>query len=168
MDLLRSSSLGWCQSLLSGYQQTSEKHQTGSNSGNPVQSANTKHKSVTVARPRGNSRGSAESAGVRGSSQDTTGTSWSISLKEVRPAKHCKANQCKGSHCLWGCIYFPSKHHTSSQVSVSATHPLMRQFPGKHHITQLNLQRNQKFLFQRGLQENSPFGGSAYRGIVLV
>jgi hypothetical protein len=30
-------------------------------------------------------------------------------------------------------------------MSASAKHPLIRQLPEKHHMTQLNLQRNQKF-----------------------
>ena len=34
---------------------------------------------------------------------------------------------------------------TSSHVSASAKHPLIRQFPEKHHMAQLSLQRNQKF-----------------------
>ena len=46
----------------------------------------------------------------------------------------------------------PEKHEyvfsTSSHMSASAKHPLRRQFPGKHHITQLSLQRNQKFPLQ--------------------
>ena len=33
----------------------------------------------------------------------------------------------------------------SSPMSVSAKHPLIRQFPEKHHMTQLGLQQNQKF-----------------------
>lgn len=33
---------------------------------------------------------------------------------------------------------------TSSHVSAVAKHPLIRQLPEKHHITQLSFQRNQK------------------------
>jgi hypothetical protein len=33
-------------------------------------------------------------------------------------------------------------------VPASAKHPLLRQFPEKHHMTQLSLHRNQKFPLQ--------------------
>ena len=79
-------------------------------------------------------------------------------------------------HCLLGYTYTLSKNHLSSHVSAlakhrmpfsqgvsrkhyvsvlpkasscvsaSAKHPLIRQVPGKHHMTQPSLQRNQKFL----------------------
>ena len=58
-------------------------------------------------------------------------------------------------HCLLGSTYILSKLHISPQVSAlakhpfmlsaSAKHPLIRQLPEKHHMTQLSLQRNQKF-----------------------
>jgi hypothetical protein len=71
-----------------------------------------------------------------------------------RPAKTNKdqlsvATQCCNakvtSNCLWGSIYTLSTHHTPSKVSVSAKHPLTRQLPEKHHVTQLCFQRCQKF-----------------------
>jgi hypothetical protein len=37
---------------------------------------------------------------------------------------------------------------THSHVSASAKHPLIGQFPEKYYMTQLNLQRNQKFPLQ--------------------
>ena len=43
----------------------------------------------------------------------------------------------------------PADHHGPSRVSASAKHPLTRQLPGKHHVTQLSFQRNQKFPLQK-------------------
>jgi hypothetical protein len=45
---------------------------------------------------------------------------------------------------------------TSSDVSASAKHPLIRQFPEKHHMIQLGLQRNHKFPLHNILWLYSP------------
>ena len=71
--------------------------------------------------------------------------------------------------CLLGYIYLLSKHHVFSQAFILAKHhmlfiqaasretprvcsqqkhSLIRQFPEKHHMTQLSFQRNQKFPLQ--------------------
>ena len=54
-----------------------------------------------------------------------------VSLYEVmrnedqqKPAKLCKANQCKSAvQGLFGCAYTLFRHHTASHVSASAKHP---------------------------------------------
>jgi hypothetical protein len=64
-------------------------------------------------------------------------------------------------HCLLGFTYTLSKHHMPSQASAPAktSHALLpdsfpkktsliRQCPGKHHMTQMSLQRNQRFPLQ--------------------
>jgi len=60
---------------------------------------------------------------------------------------HCNSTV----QCPLDSIYNLSKHDTSSQGSASVKHPLTRQRPEKHHITQLSLQRNQKCPLQMGL-----------------
>ena len=63
-----------------------------------------------------------------------------------RAAKYLKRNQRKDIfHCLLVSTYILSEHHTSSHMSASAKH-LLIELPKKHHMTQLSLQRNQKFL----------------------
>ena len=143
---------GWFQTLLSGYQQSSLKHQTWISSGSPVLPANPKNLSVSEEHYRinwetlPNQHKSVEAAR---SSQTTTRC---ISLYEVMTCKDQRilvklfeANQWKSIvHCLLGCTYTLSKHHTFTQVSVSAKHPLIRQLPEKHDMTNLSLQRKKK------------------------
>jgi hypothetical protein len=136
MDLLRSSSLGWFQSSLSGYQHFGLI-------------ANTKHKSVVAgqsSRTRKALLNWHESAEVVKTSED-----------QQRPEKCCMASEGRrsivrhsharaSSHCLWGYTYYIlPKYHEPSQVSAPAKHPLTRQLPEKHHMAQLSLQRNHRF-----------------------
>ena len=92
-----------------------------------------------------------------------------------KSANSGKANQCHSiDHCLLGYFYtlskhhissqvsaptkhhmpFPEKHHmsvlskTSSHMSASARHPLIRQFSKKHLMTEPSLQRNQTLPLQ--------------------
>ena len=150
VDLFRSYSLGWYQSLLSEYQQSSPR-------------ANTTHVSVAAARSSRNCKAlpnpheSAETAWI---SRNTTRSSLvHFSLR----SEVLYGTVAVQEHPLSVCgvpLYIlskpftasqastPAKHHMPSHTSASAKHPLIRQLPEKYHETQLSLQRNQKLPLQ--------------------
>jgi hypothetical protein len=108
--LFRNSSLGWFQSSLFSVQSTSKYHmETGSSLGR-YHTRTSKDGSVLKklwGLPTGQSP-----------PKDAAGTSWEVTRGEAqqcnvrwRLARWSKANQCSHSHCLWGHIYIPSKHH---------------------------------------------------------
>ena len=88
-----------------------------------------------------------------------------------------QVNQCKSIiHCLLDSTYTLSKHHESSHESASAKHLLIREHPEKHHRTQMYLQRNQKSPLQtynsimsgrKGVLMGKTLVVSLYWGIVL-
>jgi hypothetical protein len=79
------------------------------------------------------------------------------SSEEGRPAKTSKGQQSVSKHSkaiasfhyLWGSTYILSKHHVPCHAATpakhpmptSAKHPLTRQHPEKHHVTQLSVQK---------------------------
>lgn len=117
------------------------------------------HESVAVTQCRRNHKALLnwhKSLGAARNSQNTTKSSLLLfslwNHNKWRTVKTSKALQGKPmqehqSLSVGLYLYF-SKHHTSSQVSASAKYPLIRQLPGKYHMTQLSLQRNQKFSLQ--------------------
>lgn len=148
--MFKSNSLGWFQSSLSAYWQSSPK-------------VNTKYELVAEAKSSKSLKAFGkpnwqESLEVRRISQNTMKT-WLAhfslwSKDQQRPAKLCTPSENQQSiarhsnarvsfHCLWDSL---SKHHTPSQVPVSAKPSLTRQHPENHHMTQLNFQRNKKFV----------------------
>lgn len=138
MNLFRSSSLGAILIFV-----VRIKYQTQNQPSSPIG----KHQMQVQKNPRG----SAEPAGVQGSSKKQLKHhkkffavfslyKVTTSKDQGRPAACCKANQCKSViYCPLGYISTLSKRHTSSQVSAPAKHPHTRQLPEKHHMTQPSL-----------------------------
>lgn len=124
MDLFRNSSLGWFQSSLFSVQSTG-KHHMWTSSCRQVHSADTTQEPAKAVQSWRNWGFPTSLRPLK--QQDMAGTSWEalwpVSLYEVtrndaqqcnvrwRLARTSNANQCLSSHCLWGHIYIPSKHH---------------------------------------------------------
>ena len=130
----------------------------------PIQ--NTKQESAAVAQSRRNHKAPPnppKSMAVVRSSQNTMRNSlMHFSLqrhdeqRSARTSKMLQGKPMQEHHSLSVRFYFHAfqiSHalssvclsKTSSHVSASAKHPLLRQLPEKHHMTQLSLQRHQKF-----------------------
>lgn len=145
MDLFRSCSLGRFWSLLSGYQQSSLKHQTQKQHSSPIG----KHESVAAARSRRNHEAwpsQQASKEVARSSWNSTRRSSFLSMK-WQQAKTREDQQsvvrwtnARGSFTVYWVIFilFLSITHPLMHLP-QAKHSLTRQSPEKHHMTQPSL-----------------------------
>ena len=139
---------GWFQSSLSGYQQSSPKHQTQISSSSPVQYKNTKHGSVALARSRRNWEALSnwqESVGndkkqpkyhEKFSGVFLSTKSWQSKVSEDQTSKE---NQCNSiSRCLWVIFIFFLNMCSLKYLPQQNICPLTRQLPEKHHMSVLS------------------------------
>ena len=148
--LFRSSSLGWFHFALSGYQP-------------PRSKANINHQywwqdSAETAKlqPIGTSpwkqpesAESVEASRITWNTMRQSLVHFSLRSKAWQSIAQ-RSNARASAHGLWGSTYILPEYQAPSYGSIFShiTCPLTRQLPEKHHMTQLSLQRNQKFPLQ--------------------
>lgn len=166
MDLFRSSSFGWFQSLLLGCHYSSPRHQSQITHDSTVHSANIRQESIAAAQSRRSQVQPKrhESSEVAGSIQNTMRSSLpDFSLQRYDKQKNSEDHYAlqskpKQEHHSLSVRFYLYSFQTSCILSsvclskasthlfVSAQYFLIRQLLKKHYITQPSLQRNQNFL----------------------
>jgi hypothetical protein len=162
--LFRSSSLGQLQHLLSEYEQSSPKHQTQISSSSLVQkklqAPLNQHDSANLARSSWNTRSSLVLFSLW--SPDKRRSAKTIEVLQGEPTQERPLTLCRVMFIFFLNITHPLKHPLQQNITALSQkqlsgkrhvfglskHPLIRQHPGKHHMTQPSLQRNQKFPLQ--------------------
>ena len=151
MDLFRSSCLGAIPIFVvwTSTAQSNSKHQSRISSRDSIQQ-----------KPQGKSQQGSSKSQLK--QPEFFGTFLSTKRRPAKTRdKHSIASHSHARasfHCLQGSSCTLSRRHAPSQASASVKHPLLclfqqtvlsRQLPGKHRMTQLSFQRNQKLLLQK-------------------